>query len=564
MSFDKTGYEVRAAGSGFITLQMRGIAMRDTIQTVTATDLRDLGGEWGINIGESEADALADQVNNRLTDDLAAVYDVPPPESKRESDGFGPGRSDSGERTWSEGNDEHNAIRVSCHVPPSPDHDGTLDGVTVGVKDLIAVAGVPMQCGSSVMEGHVPASDATVVQRLLDAGVTVTAKTTMDEFAGGGRGRTVRGLVRNPRDSGRIAGGSSGGSGAAVAADLVDVSLGTDTGGSTRKPAAFCGVVGLKPTYGLVPLTGVVENTYTLDHVGQIGDSVSDVAAVLDAIAGADEADLASMQATGEAAQRATEGSFRVDTAGNPGGYVESVSDAPPLSEFRIGVATQGLTDDMNSTVADRHAAGVDALVDAGATTVDVELPYLDATKHVKNLISYTELAGFWRDRGAPIRRGGRVHPGDRLSFARRADTATCELNNFYRSRILAGAQLVSAHDARHYVRAQAARATIRDELADRLADVDVIVTPTVPALAPTIERVRSPDFDYDGLDSAFGYGRYTKIANVTGVPAITVSNEVEPGPAVGMQLLGSRFDDRTLLSAARRVAETLLNDPMK
>lgn len=509
--------------------------MRDTIRPVTATEVRELGRRWGIDVGETEAGTLADRVNDRLSDDLDAVYDVPLPSDQH----------DPGERTWSVGTDDYNALRVECQVPPVADHDGLLSGITVGVKDLVSVAGIPMQCGSSVMEGHVPSTDATVIDRLRRSGATITAKTTMDEFAGGGRGRTARGLVRNPCDEDRIAGGSSGGSGAAVAAGLVDVALGTDTGGSTRKPAAFCGVVGFKPTYGLVPLTGVVENTYSLDHVGPIGDEVVDVAALLEAIAGRDEADPASLAAVGREQHRV-------------GGYIDAVDSAPPIEDLRIGVATQGLTDPINDVVADRHHAAVEAISDAGATVVELELPYLDRTKHLKNLISYTELAAFWRDRGAPIRRGGTVDPNDRIAFARRADASNRELNDFYRSRMLAGAQLATSHDGRHYTRAKAAQRTVREALAERLADVDVVATPTVPELAPTIDRVRDPDFDYDGLDSEFGFGRYTKIANVTGTPAISVPNEVESGPAVGLQLIGSRFDDATVLAAASRIAETL------
>lgn len=512
--------------------------MRDAIRPVTATDVRALGEAWGIGVARGEADEIAERVNDRLADDLDAVYDVPVPS----------GASSPGERPWSEGTDRYNAIRVDCHVPPTDDAGDLLTGVTVGLKDLIAVAGVPMRCGSAVMEGFVPSTDATVTARLRRAGATVAAKTTMDEFAGGGRGRTARGLVRNPIDEDRIAGGSSGGSGAAVAAGLVDVALGTDTGGSTRKPAAFCGIVGLKPTYGLIPLSGVVENTYTLDHVGPIARSVDDAARVLEALSGPDVTDPASAAAAGA-------DEYRI------GGYVEAAASPPPVGDLRVGVATQGLTDDIEEPVAARHRAAVDAIEDAGATLVEVEIPYLDETKHVKNAISYTELAAFWRDGGAPVRRGGSIHPGDRSGFQRRARAASGELNAFYRSRMLAGAHLADAHGARHYVRARAAQATVRDALTTKLDDVDVLVTPTVPALAPTVEAVTDPDFDYDGLESAFGYGRYTKVANVTGIPALTIPNRIEEGPAVGLQLFAPRFDEATLLAAGSRLASIVDGD---
>jgi amidase/aspartyl-tRNA(Asn)/glutamyl-tRNA(Gln) amidotransferase subunit A len=509
--------------------------MRDTIRRITETDVRQLTEKWGIDVACGEVNNITEQVNERLADGLDAVYDIPVPS----------GASDPGERPWSEGTDRYNAIRVNCSVPPTADAGDLLDGVTVGLKDLIAVAGVPMRCGSAVMDGFVPSRDATVVTRLRQTGATIAAKTTMDEFAGGGRGRTARGLVCNPLDEDRIAGGSSGGSGAAVAAGLVDVALGTDTGGSTRKPAAFCGVVGLKPTYGLIPLTGVIENTYSLDHVGLIARSLADTARVLEALAGPDAADPVSTAAAGEY-------EYRV------GGYTEAVLGPSPVDDLRVGVATQGLTDDIHEAVATRHRAAGDAIEDEGATLIEVDIPYLDETKHLKNAISYTELAAFWRDGGAPIRRGGSVAPGDRAGFQRRAIAASGELNTFYRSRMLAGAHLADAHGARHYVHARAAQATVRDALAAEFTDVDVLVTPTVPALAPPVEAVTAPDFDYDGLQSAFGYGRYTKFANVTGVPALTVPNCVEEGPAVGLQILAPRFEEARLLAAASQLADVV------
>ncbi|MFC7009836.1 amidase [Halalkalicoccus salilacus] len=340
-------------------------------------------------------------------------------------------------------------MRVNCHIPPVSDHTSLLAGFDIGLKDLISVAGVPMQCGSGVMEGYIPNSDATVTTRLRRAGATITAKTTLDEFAGGGRGRTFQGLVRNPRDENRIAGGSSGGSGAAVAAGLVDIALGTDTGGSARKPAAFCGLVGLKPTYGLVPLTGVIENTYTLDHVGPIARDIMDAATVLEAIAGKDEADPASMTAAGA-------DEYYV------GGYVDVIRSPPPLNDVQLGVATQGLTDDIDPTVAKRTKAAVDTLREAGASITEIEIPYLDQVKQLKDTISYTELAAFWRDRGMPVRRGGIVDPFGQVGFARRAEAANRELNDFYRSRLLAGAQLATVHGGRHYTRARAAQNTVR------------------------------------------------------------------------------------------------------
>ncbi|MFB6160250.1 MAG: amidase [Haloferacaceae archaeon] len=509
--------------------------MRDVIRDVAGADVRRLAERFGIEVGEADVEGLTERVNDRLADGLDGVYEVPVASSP----------ADAGERRWSEATDEYNALSATCHVPPRSDAGDLLDGTTVGLKDIIAVAGVPMGCASGAMHGFVPSADAAVTERLRAAGATITAKTNLDEFAGGGRGKSFRGLIRNPDDEDRIAGGSSGGSAAAVAAGLVDVALGTDTGGSVRKPATFCRLVGLKPTYGLVSLTGVIENTYTLDHVGPIADSVVDAARVLEAVAGRDERDPASMAAAGR-------DRYRV------GGYVDAARSPPPVEDLHLAVATQGVEDDIDETVTRRHRAALDRIEAAGATLERVAIPHLDATKHLKNVLSYVELAAYWRDGGAPVRRGGVVDDFDQVGFARRARTGSAEVNDFYRSRLLAGARLLEANDGRHYTRAHAARRALRDELTDRLDGVDAILTPTSPYLAPTVERVTDPEFDPDGLDREFGYGRYSKVGNVTGLPSLTVPNESEDGPAVGLQLVGGPFEEATLLAAAERIEATV------
>lgn len=509
--------------------------MHHDVETLSEDEIERLGERFGLDVGDEGAGALAEAVNERLTAGLDGVFDVAADDAPTEP----------GDRSWSPPTDRYNALSTSCHVPPTGDDTGPLWSTTVGVKDNVAVAGVPMQCGSAVMQGFTPTGDATVTTRLREAGGTITAKTNLDEFAGGGRGRSFRGLILNPRDEKRIAGGSSGGSAAAVAAGLVDVAIGTDTGGSIRKPAAFCGLVGLKPTYGLVPLTGVVENTHTLDHVGPIARTVAGAARVLEAIAGKDPRDPASMAAAGR-------DSYRV------GGYLDAVEEPPDLGDVRLGVVTQARSDPLDEPVASRHEEALDVLADRGVTLVETDLPFLDQVDQVKNVVSYVELAAYWRDRAAPVRRGGVVSPADQAEFARRADAGNRELNDFYRARLFAGAQLLSADGGHHYCQALSARHALRSELTARLAGLDALVTPTVPYLAPTVEEVRDPGFDYDGLERPLGYGRYTRVANVTGHPAVTVPNALAAGPAVGLQLVGHSFDEAGLLRTARGVGEPL------
>ena len=258
---------------------------------LTADELVTLGERFDVDVDADRAADLTGTVNAML-DDLDALDDLAPV-----ADAPSPTGADPGARTWRDPvDDPHGAVAADCSVPPSA--SGHLDGVAVGIKDVVAVAGVPMRCGSATMRGVVPATDATVVDRLRAAGAAITAKTACDEFAGSARGTTGHGApITNPHDDERTAGGSSGGSAAAVASGRVDAALGTDTGGSVRIPASFCGVVGYKPTYGLVPLTGVVENTYTQDHVGTFTEGLDDAAALVAAMAGAAESDPARLAA---------------------------------------------------------------------------------------------------------------------------------------------------------------------------------------------------------------------------------------------------------------------------
>lgn len=216
--------------------------------------------------------------------------------------------------------------------------------------------------------------------------------------------------------------------------------------------------------------------------------------------------------------------------------------------------------DDIYERVAEWYREAVDALESEDVAITGIELPCLDLVIPLKNSISYTELEAFWRDGGMSVRLRESVNSFDRAAFARRAGAANRAINDFYRSRLLDDTQLVSAHNGQHYTRACAAQATVRKESEALLENADAVIMSTVPKFAPKLEHVLQPEFDYDGLESASGYGRYTKIANVIGLPAITVPNEVESGPAVGLQLIGSRFDERTLL-ATHRVFETVSDD---
>lgn len=494
------------------------------MRQLSTAELIELGRRFGIEVDGTEADALREAVNEMLTP-LGTLEEMPLRGQNTDSD--------PGSRTWHRAEDPHNAVAFECEVPPTQDANDRLTGTTAGVKDVIAVAGIPMECGSAVMRGFVPSIDATVVERLRAASAIVAAKTTLDEFAGSARGTTgTDGPVRNPHDPERTAGGSSGGSAAAVASHVVDVALGTDTGGSIRIPAAFCGVVGMKPTYGLVPLSGVVENTYTQDHVGPITSDVAATARTLKAIAGKDPGDPASMAAAGHDDYRLGE-------------YVDAATNPPDISELSLCVLEEGIGEGVADSIVDRTDAALDVLADAGASIRRTSVEWFHHSLAIKNILSFIELAAHWRDGGAPYRRGGRVDEGYQVAFTHRTTTASGELSQFYRSKLLAGAQLVEAHGGRHYVRAQAAREVLSDSLTEALEDVDALVIPTTPDVAPPIEDADDPGFDY---------ARNTRIANVTRLPAITLPNGTIDGLPIGIQLMGPAFADDRLLAVAASI----------
>ncbi len=499
--------------------------MRRTTRDLSETSLLELAETFGIDVDESEIPDLLSRVNRRL-DGLDEVYELSVTSQEN-----------PGERPWAEPSDDedpYNALVTTCHI--SPTESGHLSELDVGLKDNIAVAGVPMQCGSAVMEGFIPSDDATVVPRLRSAGATITAKTNLDEFAGGGRGLAADGRIEHPDDPDRYPAGSSGGSAAAVLSGQVDIALGTDTGGSVRAPAAVCGLVGLKPTYGLVPLTGVIENTYSQDHVGIIAQSIDDTAACLEAIAGKDEQDPASMAAAGR-------DEYQV------GGYQSAAANGSSPSSLRLVKLVESFRGGEEAVV-DQVDTALDELSDAGAEVIEVSLPEFEMVDIIKNCLTYPELAQYWRDGGVPLRRGGGWNP-DQIGFARRAQASSGELNAFYRGRLLAGARLLTAHDGRHYNRGLAARDALRDKVNEIFDEqnADAIVSPTVPGVAPRHE---------DAGDLEFGITKNTRIANVTRQPAITVPCGTVDDLPIGLHLLGQQFTENKLIQTAAGISPLL------
>lgn len=405
-----------------------------------------------------------------------------------------------------------------------------LAGVPVAIKDVLSTCGVRTTCGSRILENYVPEYDATAVTRLEAAGAVILGKVNCDEFAmGSSNENSAFGPTRNPWDPDRVPGGSSGGSAAAVAAGWGVAALGSDTGGSIRQPAAFCGVVGLLPTYGRVSRYGLVAFGSSLDHVGPLARSAKDAAYLLAAIAGADPLDATSAPAPVP-------------------DYVAGLE--APLAGLKIGIpreafaASGAATAGLDSGVAASVRAALAALERAGCQLVEISLPhnpyataayYLVATAEASaNLARYDGVRYGFRDAAAPT-----------LSAMYR-QTRDHGFGPEVKRRILLGTYALSAgyYDA-YYRRAQRVRSLIAADYRRAFTQVDVIATPTTPTPAFRIgERIADPLRMY--LNDI-----YTVSADLAGVPAISVPSGLSDGLPVGVQFTGNYFAEARLLSLA-------------
>ena len=433
--------------------------------------------------------------------------------------------------------DEWNAfISVADSSPPPPSgREGPLAGVPVGVKDNLATTDFPTTCGSRILEGYVPPYDATVVRRLRAAGAFVAGKTNMDEFAmGAGTETSAFGPTHHPTAPGRVPGGSSGGSATAVAAGLVPMALGSDTGGSVRQPASFCGIVGIKPTYGRVSRYGLVAYASSLDQVGALGRRVGDAAALLEAVQGHDPLDATSARVDpsdlGAAASRGREGDLEGLVVGVPREYV------PEGLDPQVKAACQ-------------RAMGL--LEAAGAEVREVSLAHTELAVPTYYVLAPAEAS-------SNLARFDGVRYGHRAPGARSAqDVYTRSRTEGFGSevvrRILLGTFVLSSgyHDA-YYGRAQTARRCIQEDFQRVFrSGVHLLLTPTHPSVAfPQGERPSDPYERY--LQDAF-----TVPANLAGLPALSlpvaearVDGATHPLP-VGGQLMGPHWSEARLIRAA-------------
>ena len=409
--------------------------------------------------------------------------------------------------------------------------EGPLAGRTVAVKDNISTAGVRTTCGSRMLEDYVPPYDATVVERLKAAGATIVGKTNMDEF---GMGTTTEtsyfGPTENPVAPGRVPGGSSGGSAAAVAAGEADLALGSDTGGSIRCPSAFCGVVGIKPTYGLVSRYGLVAYANSLEQIGPFADSVEDAARLLEVIAGPDDRDAT----TRDPPETAPEISYAEAADGDVDGLT-------------IGVPEE-LFDGVEKAVVETVHDALDTYEDRGATLSSVSLPSVEHAVEAYYVIAMSEASSNLA-RFDGVRYG--VSGGTDDSWNEAFGNAREEgFGDEVKRRILLGTYALSAgyHD-KYYKKAQDARAWIKQDFDRVLSEVDVLATPTMPVTPFELgEGIEDPLMLY--LADA-----NTVPVNLADLPALSVPAGRVDGLPVGLQFIGPAFGERTIIRAGSVLA---------
>ncbi|HTA95371.1 MAG TPA: Asp-tRNA(Asn)/Glu-tRNA(Gln) amidotransferase subunit GatA [Verrucomicrobiae bacterium] len=408
-----------------------------------------------------------------------------------------------------------------------------LLGIPIAVKDVLAVKNQPLNCGSKILGEFISPYDATVVEKLKAAGAIVFGRLNMDEFAmGSSTENSAFGVTKNPWDISRIPGGSSGGSAAAVAADEAIATLGSDTGGSIRQPAALCGCVGLKPTYGRVSRYGLVAFASSLDQIGPFTKDVRDSATMLGVLSGVDPRDSTSVPQTVPNYSAALDGKIRGLKIGLP-------------KEYMIG----GLDAEVKSAV----DAAVKKFQELGAEIVEISLPHTDYAVATYYIIATAEAsANLARFDG--IRYGARVDGNDLLELY--SKTRGAGFGDEVKRRIILGTYVLSSgyYDA-YYLRAQKVRTLIRNDFLKAFEKVDAIVTPTTPTAAFKIgEKSDDPLQMY--LSDIF-----TISCNLAGICGISVPCGFTKSPKlpVGLQLLGKPFGEETLLKIAHAYEQNTL-----
>lgn len=480
-------------------------------------EIRDLAADLSITLNEEDAISYAKILDETL-DIVANLEDRPTPSYRPEAVSYGrtPGYEPS------ESEDPHNAWVRKCQIEGA--NSGPLTGMSVGIKDNVSLAGVKLTNGSQVMDGYVPAVDATIVTRLLDAGATIAGKTNLWSFSSGA---PEFGEVENPASPSHSIGHSSSGSAAAVSSGQVDIGIGSDQGGSVRMPASFAGIVGLKPTYGLIPYTGIFGSDPSLDHIGPLTRSVREAALATEVLAGQDGLD--PRQPAEVPVQQYTE-ALTIDPSG-----------------ATIGVLEEGFRVDKNDTdVTAAVREGVDRLRERGVEIRHVSVPMHNSAGQMAVVIALYGMGQLFRQHGFLPGTNGWHDTGAIAYLSRALDRRSSDLPATVIHAILASEYLRRNYSGVPYAKAQNLSMKLRAAYDDALDNVDALVMPTVPMKPPpngttmTLKRMRE-------TGPGFAETVNTEPFNLSHHPAISVPCGTVDGIPVGTMFVGDHFDETTL-----------------
>ncbi len=502
---------------------------KQTIHRPSRARVEKLAAEMGLNLNSDEIDDYYSLINGTLGDIEQVVeaddprFEIHETQYTDRSPGYRPGSDE----------DPYNAWITKCTVEGAD--SGPLSGMEIGLKDNVALAGYEMTCGSSVLEGYVPQIDATVATRLLEAGATITGKLNMESFAFSGSSDTSDfGTVETPHAEGYLTGGSSSGSGAAPAAGDCDAAIGGDQGGSIRVPSAWSGLVGLKPTTGLVPYTGIFPIDRGYDHTGPQARTVEDAAAILEVIAGEDIQDGLKMD------PRQPRGVSAAD-------YTDALED--DLDDVSIGVLDEGFgweysDEEVDTAVSD--AIGV--LEDLGAETERVSVDIHRLTIPIWTAAGIQGGVSTLMDEGVGTNFKGWYWDDLIKSFGKFREARSHEFPPTVKAALLADAHLMDEYSIEPYAKAKNLALDAERKYNRKLEAHDALVLPTTPML---------PYERNDELGRVERVGRTlinlsnTGMFDLTNHPALTVPCAKPDGLPVGMMLVGEHFDETTLFNIA-------------